>query len=151
MDKEVPKVFDNISQSLGVDFNSSKPVKEAKIIAPIDPDKKIESDFEFARQNLRELIEKGKDSFDNALSLAESLDQPRGFEVVATFAKQLAEMNKDLMDLHRQKKDAEKEKITVNNNTTNAIYVGSTSDLQDLVNQSRSRRKALNNGEEQQQ
>ena len=44
----------------------------------------------------------------------------------------------------------EKEKITVNNNTTNAIYVGSTSDLQDLVNQSRSRRKALDNNEEQQ-
>lgn len=149
MDKDVPKVFDNISQSLGVDFNTQP--KEAKIIKPLDTDKKIESDFEYARQNLRELIEKGKASLDNAISLADSLDQPRGFEVVSTFAKQLAEMNKDLMDLHQQKKNAEKEKVTVNNNTTNAIYVGSTSDLQDLVNQSRSRRKALNNGEEQQQ
>lgn len=150
MDKEVPKVFNNISQSLGVDFTPSEP-KEAKIIRPVDTDKKIESDFEYARQNLRELIEKGKASLDNAISLADSLDQPRGFEVVSAFAKQLAEMNKDLMDLHQQKKNAEKEKVTVNNNTTNAIYVGSTSDLQDLVNQSRSRRKALNNGEEQQQ
>ena len=60
-------------------------------------------------------------------------------------------MNKDLMGLHQQKKEIEKEKITVNNNTTNAIYVGSTSDLQDLVNESRSRRKALDtNGEERQ-
>ena len=59
-------------------------------------------------------------------------------------------MNKDLMGLYQQKKEIEKEKITVNNNTTNAIYVGSTSDLQDLVNQSRSRRKALDNNEEQQ-
>ena len=54
------------------------------------------------------------------------------------------------MGLYQQKKEIEKEKITVNNNTTNAIYVGSTSDLQDLVNQSRSRRKALDNNEEQQ-
>lgn len=150
MDKEVPKVFNNISQSLGVDFNPSTP-KKAEIIKPVETDRKMESDFEYARQNLRELIEKGKASLDNAISLADSLDQPRGFEVVSTFAKQLAEMNKDLMDLHQQKKEVEKEKITVNNNTTNAIYVGSTSDLQDLVNQSRSRRKALDtNGEEQQ-
>jgi hypothetical protein len=56
-------------------------------------------------------------------------------------------MNKDLMDLHQQKKDAQKENITVKNNTTNAIYVGSTSDLQDLVNKDRSRKKALNDGE----
>lgn len=151
MSDNVPKVFNTISNSLGVDFEA-KP-KEA-IVKPLSDDaqqRKIDSDFEYARQNLRELIEKGKASLDNAISLADSLDQPRGFEVVSAFAKQLAEMNKDLMDLHQQKKAAEKEKITVNNNTTNAIYVGSTSDLQDLVNQSRSRRKALDtNGEEQQ-
>jgi Pyruvate/2-oxoacid:ferredoxin oxidoreductase gamma subunit len=148
---ETPKVFDNISQSLGVDFTPSQ-IKDIVVPPkPVDIDKKIESDFEYARQNLRELIEKGKSSLDNAISLADSLDQPRGFEVVSAFAKQLAEMNKDLMELHNQKKAAEKEKITVNNNTTNAIYVGSTSDLQDLVNESRSRRKALDtNGEERQ-
>jgi hypothetical protein len=96
---------------------------------------------------MKQLIEKGMASLENAISLAESLDSPRGFEVVSTFAKQLAEMNKDLMDLHQQKKDAQKENITVKNNTTNAIYVGSTSDLQDLVNKDRSRKKALNDGE----
>jgi hypothetical protein len=53
------------------------------------------------------------------------------------------------MDLHKQKKEIQKENITVNNNTTNAIYVGSTSDLQDLINKDRSRKKALGNGEEQ--
>jgi hypothetical protein len=151
MNEEVPKVFDCISQSLGVDF---KPVPKEIIVKPASPEvqqKKMDSDFEYARSNLKELIEKGKDSLDNAISLAQSLDSPRGFEVVSNFAKQLAEMNKDLMGLHQQKKEIEKEKITVNNNTTNAIYVGSTSDLQDLVNESRSRRKALdNNGEERQ-
>jgi hypothetical protein len=151
MDNEVPKVFDSISQSLVVDF---KPAPKEITVKPASPEvqqKKMDSDFEYARANLKELIEKGKDSLDNAISLAQSLDSPRGFEVVSNFAKQLAEMNKDLMGLHQQKKEIEKEKITVNNNTTNAIYVGSTSDLQDLVNQSRSRRKALdNNGEERQ-
>ncbi len=55
--------------------------------------------------------------------------------------KTVAEMNKDLMDLHGKMKTITKEDITVNNNTTNAIYVGSTSDLQDLINQSRSAKK----------
>lgn len=150
MNENIPKVFNNISESLGVDFNSnSKPTQITKQPEEKQDQKKIDADFEYARQNLKELIEKGKSSLENAISLAESLDSPRGFEVVSNFAKQLAEMNKDLMDLHQQKKEVEKEKITVNNNTTNAIYVGSTSDLQDLVNQDRSRRKALSNGEEQ--
>lgn len=150
MNEQTPKVFENISNSLGIDFDGSK----KQISLPQEKrdeltQAKIETDFEYARQNLKQLIEKGKESLDNAISLAESLDSPRGFEVVSNFAKQLAEMNKDLIDLYKQRKDAEKEKITVNNNTTNAIYVGSTSDLQDLVNQDRSRKKALNNGESQ--
>jgi hypothetical protein len=149
MTDDVPTVFNSISQSLGVDFKSA--AKE--VLVPITPKeqqdtKKIDSDFEYARQNLKELIEKGKNSLENAISLAESLDSPRGFEVVSNFAKQLAEMNKDLIDLHQQKKNIQKEEITVNNKTTNAIYVGSTSDLQDIVNQSRSRKKVLDNEEQ---
>lgn len=151
MSDEVPKVFDAISETLGVDFQREPKQITVKPVSEEVQQKRMDSDFEYARQNLKELIEKGKSSLENAISLADSLDSPRGFEVVSNFAKQLAEMNKDLMGLHQQKKEIEKEKITVNNNTTNAIYVGSTSDLQDLVNQSRSRRTALdNNGEERQ-
>jgi len=146
MSQDIPKVFNCISESLGVDFKKSE-TKEIEVVKKeeIITDNKVDSDFEYARKNLKELIERGKESLENAISLAESLDSPRGFEVVSNFAKQLAEMNKDLIDLHQQKKNITKENITVNNKTTNAIYVGSTSDLQDIVNQSRSRKKALDN------
>lgn len=149
MNEEISPVFNSISESLGVEFKPAEPkqVLVQKTKTEEIQDKKVESDFEYARSNMKQLIEKGMASLDNAISLAESLDSPRGFEVVSTFAKQLAEMNKDLMDLHQQKKDVQKETITVKNNTTNAIYVGSTSDLQDLVNKDRSRKKALNDGE----
>ena len=150
MNDKVSPIFDTISESLGVEFNpSKKEITLPKEKLEEHEERKVESDFEYARKNLKELIDKGMISLENAISLAESLDQPRGFEVVSTFAKQLAEMNKDLMDLHKQKKEIQKENITVNNNTTNAIYVGSTSDLQDLINKDRSRKKALGNGEEQ--
>jgi len=149
MNEDVPPIYDTISQSLGVDFvPSKKEISLSKEKLEEHEERKVESDFEYARNNLRELINKGMSSLENAISLADSLDQPRGFEVVSTFAKQLAEMNKDLMNLHKQKKEINKENITVNNKTTNAIYVGSTSDLQDIVNQSRSRKKALDNGEQ---
>ena len=52
-------------------------------------------------------------------------------------------MNKDLIELHHKMKNITKEEIEVNSTTNNSIYVGSTKDLQDLINQSRSAKKAL--------
>ena len=59
--------------------------------------------------------------------------------------KTVSEANKDLIDLHKKMKEIKREDITLNqNNTTNnSIYVGSTTDLQDLINQSRSAKKSL--------
>ena len=49
------------------------------------------------------------------------------------------------MDLHKKMKDINKEETNINNTTNNALYIGSTSELQDLINQSRSAQKALSN------
>ena len=48
--------------------------------------------------------------------------------------------------MHDQMKKITQEdsKVTNNNTTNNAIYVGSTSDLQDLINTDRSRKKIVN-------
>ena len=51
-------------------------------------------------------------------------------------------MNKDLIDLYQKTKIAKKEDVTVNNTTNNSIFVGSTSQLQDLINKDRSRNKS---------
>ena len=58
--------------------------------------------------------------------------------------KTLSEMNKDLIDLHKKANDAEKEKVTNISTTNNSIYVGSTTDLQNILNKSRSRNKIDN-------
>ena len=47
------------------------------------------------------------------------------------------------MDLHKKMKDINKEEINMNSTTNNSIYVGSTSELQDLINHERSTKKAL--------
>ena len=54
-------------------------------------------------------------------------------------------MNKDLIEMHNKMKTIKKEETNLNHTTNNSIYVGSTSDLQDLINQSRSAKKAFTN------
>jgi hypothetical protein len=58
--------------------------------------------------------------------------------------KTLSETNRDLLDMHDKMKGIRKtENNTTNNTTTNAIYVGSTRDLQDIINSARSSKKAF--------
>jgi len=91
----------------------------------------VEDDAEFARQNLRDLIEKGNDAADHIISVAKQSDHPRAFEVVAGMLKNLADINKDLLEIQKRKQDLQPK---VNNNTQNltidkAVFVGSTAEL----------------------
>jgi hypothetical protein len=54
-------------------------------------------------------------------------------------------MNKDLLDLHTKANEADKDKVSIKNTTNNSIYVGSTTDLQNLLNKSRSQFKSGEN------
>ena len=94
-------------------------------------DKKDE-DFNTARDNIARLIQRGEEAVDGILRLASESEQPRAYEVASTLIKNMVEANKDLLDLHKQKKELEKEeyagpKTQVQNNT---MFVGSTKELQ---------------------
>ena len=102
-----------------------------------------EQDYKKIRKNLYGLLGDGQNAIDGILKVATEGDSPRAYEVVAQLLKTVSEINKDLMDLHKQVKEVNKEENVYNNNTTNAIYVGSTSDLQDLINPDRSRNKKV--------
>ena len=115
-------------------------------IVPVDSEKlekDLTKDYLNVRGNMKELIDQGQSAIDGILSVANDTDSPRAYEVAAQMIKTVSEMNKDLLDLHSKMKNIRQENVTVNNNTTNALYVGSTSDLQDLINQSRSSKKAF--------
>jgi curli biogenesis system outer membrane secretion channel CsgG len=97
-------------------------------------DAKIESDYDKTRANLLELLSKGQQALTHALDVAKSSEHPRAFEVVGNLMKQVADINTQLMDLHQQKQklDAPKE-AAAKNVTNNAIFVGSTSELNKLI------------------
>ena len=136
-------VDDKLSQALDVEFKTEEPkqIEKSSHIREIDVDAvDSEKDYWLVRKNMKELIKQGEDAIDGILNVATQGDAPRAYEVAAQMIKTVAEANKDLMDLHKKMKDIKKEEVVNNHNNTtnNAIYVGSTKDLQDIVNQSRS-------------
>ena len=65
----------------------------------------VNDDADFARQNIRELIEKGNLAVDGILNVAKESEHPRAYEVAANLIKNLSDLNKDLMEIQKRKKD----------------------------------------------
>ena len=143
--KHKKSVDDKLSEALDTEFKTkelSKPIPaHAKAISVNAVDS--EKDYWLVRKNMKELIKTGEDAIDGIIKVATEGDAPRAYEVAAQMIKTVAEVNKDLMDLHKKVKEINKEELNINNTTNQSIYVGSTSDLQDLINQERSRTKAM--------
>lgn len=103
---------------------------------PAVQDTELDKDFELAKSNIKELIDKGSKSVDEILLIASQSDHPRAFEVAAAFLKQLTDMNKDVLELYKKKREIEKangipaQEAGVINNTQNIVFSGSTYDLQ---------------------
>ena len=80
------------------------------------------------------VIEKGTDALDNLIDLAKASEHPRAFEVVAQLTKTLVDANKDLLDIQKKVKDLKREDKKENTkNVTNALFVGSTAELQKMI------------------
>lgn len=98
-----------------------------------NPDKK-ESDFDLARETLRDLIAKNNTVLDDIISIARSSESARSFEVAGQLIKAQSEIAKDLMTLHKQKKEvsgeSQEQKIQQQNNI---VFAGSTADLMKMI------------------
>jgi len=89
----------------------------------------VEDDAEFARRNLKSLIEKGNTAVDGILNVASATDHPRAFEVAATMLKTMADMNKDLLVIQKRKRDLQPQITNHTVNVDKAVFVGSTAEL----------------------
>lgn len=108
----------------------------------------VSQDFNEARKNMKNLISTGFDAIDGMMKVAEASDSPRAYEVVSILLKTMTEMNTGLIELHEKANKAEPQASkNINNTTNNSIFVGSTKDLQNIINQSRSQLKVVNNEE----
>jgi len=146
--------LEKIGDSLGIPFISEEKTETEIVKKEPEKNDKSELDFLEVRKNLKSLISTGEEAIEGILKVAQEGDSPRAYEVAATLIKTVSEINKDIIDIHQRMKSIEQTKVVNNNTTNNSIFVGSTSDLQDLINSARSRKKALteikiedNNGE----
>ena len=132
----------------------SDPLEDSLNIDPVEPEKqekqlrkKVEidtsnypdrqkmdqrKDYTEVRDNLKEVIDNSKIAIDGILKVASESDSPRAFEVVSQLLKTSTEANKELLDVHKQMKDLEKDE-SVKKVTNNAFFVGSTKELQDMI------------------
>ena len=96
----------------------------------------IQKDYEYTRVNLYSLIEKGQEAINGILELAGEGGSARAYEVAGQLIKSVADTTDKLMDLQKKLKDIEEDSVkTTNNVTNNAVFVGSTSELQKLLKQ----------------
>jgi hypothetical protein len=125
----------SVEEKLEDALNITTDIVEAQEVLPpqvVEDTGEKNEDFAKARQNIATLIEKGESAVDGILQLAKESEHPRAYEVASTLIKTMVEANKELLDVHKQKKDLEKEDYqgpskAVQNNT---VFVGSTKELQ---------------------
>ena len=97
-------------------------------------EKNIDNDYKYSRDTYYELVEKGKQSLELMIEVARESEHPRAFEVLSGMIKNISDVNDRLMDLNKKKKDIDKkDEIKKIANTTNNLFVGSTTELQKLL------------------
>jgi len=132
--KDVANVID---EALGVIDPVEKKLSMAthKTIVPRPTEnlEDIDADYKYQRENFYNLIEKGTDAIDGILEIAKESDHPRTYEVAGNLIKQVAEVAEKLGDLQEKMKRLKEVPNTAPKNVTNALFVGSTAELQRLL------------------
>tara|TARA_Y100000782_G_C10041397_1_gene205476 strand:- start:13 stop:417 length:405 start_codon:yes stop_codon:yes gene_type:complete len=127
--KEVDKIL-NIEPPLNLpmDINEGQWTKEN-----IPEDDDIENDYKYQRENFYNLVERGQNAVEGILELAKESDHPRAYEVAGNLIKQVAEVTEKLGDLQEKMRKLKEVPDTAPKNVTNALFVGSTAELQRMI------------------
>ena len=129
MENKLEQIFDlPDSKALVEIINKDNP-------PPAEMSDRLEDDYEYARGNLRNIIDNGGNVLQNLINIAQVSEHPRAFEVVSQLMKTMIDANKDLISLQKQVKDIkeDKSKQPTPQNVTNAMFVGNTKDLQKML------------------
>jgi hypothetical protein len=141
----------NINKNLAKLFSVPEPNSENSIQKNTNTggtfdSQNFQKDYSFVQQNLKDLIGSGNVALESALKVATESDSPRAFEVVAILLKTMADLNNNVLDVHKKAKDTTGSKVEVKQ-TNNSVFVGSTKELQNLINKERSTEKDVVEGE----
>ena len=110
------------------------PVQRKNGEVKLHVDKDINTDYDYSRENYYNLIEKGQEAIQGILDIAKEGQHPRAYEVVGQLIGQVATSVDKLQDLQKKLKDLKELPGKTNANIKNALFVGSTAELQKMLN-----------------
>ena len=125
-------VDEHLDEVLGIVEKPKKEIVKTERIVPAVTNDDSETDFQYARENLYNLIERGQDGLEEMLEIAKSSEHPRAMEVFGQLLGKLTDTNRELLNLHKTKKDILQE-TSGPKNVSNNLFVGSTAELQKFL------------------
>ena len=125
--------MNKIDKSLGVIPWDADENQIVPYISPLTDEEDIESDYKYQRENFYNLVEKGSTAIEGILELAKESEHPRTYEVAGNLIKQVAEVTEKLGDLQEKMRRLKEVPSTAPKNVTNALFVGSTAELQKMI------------------
>lgn len=129
--------FSDIDKALGVFDPVETAIQQNNIVVPKKVVKSneddIENDYKYQRENFYGLVERGQDAIEGILELAKEGEHPRAYEVAGNLIKQVAEVTEKLGDLQEKMRKLKEVPNSAPKNVTNALFVGSTAELQKML------------------
>src|SRR6056300_537138 len=134
------KLEDSVNEILGLEKKENK-IAVADFEQPIPVPRKIDekktdidNDYDYSRENYYNLIEKGQQAIEGILDIAKEGQHPRAYEVAGQLIGQVAQVTDKLQDLQKKLKDLKEVPGKTTANIKNALFVGSTNELQKMLN-----------------
>ena len=130
------KLEEKVNEILGIDKKEPVSQKEFKAPVPRKEDKEsadVDNDYKYSRENYYNLIERGQEAIEGILDIAREGQHPRAYEVAGQLIGQVATTVDKLQDLQKKLKDLKELPKTASANIKNALFVGSTAELQKML------------------
>lgn len=124
-----------LNEALGLKKSIAHEIIDPKplIPRPSDVNGEADADYKYSRENFYSLVERGQEAIDGILEVAKEGEHPRAYEVVGQLIKNVAEVTEKLADLQEKMKKLKEVPNNAPRNVTNALFVGSTKELQRLL------------------
>jgi hypothetical protein len=130
------KLEESVNEILGIESKEPKGPKEFKPLVPRKENKEspdLDNDYTYSRENYYNLIERGQEAVQGILDVAREGQHPRAYEVALNGIKNVADTIDKLQDLQKKLKDLKEVPKTASANIKNALFVGSTAELQKML------------------
>ena len=128
------EILDNVLGIADVVETTTRDVTPPRpVIVPETNEQDTDNDYKYQRENFYQLVERGQDAIDGILDLAREGEHPRAYEVAGNLIKQVADVTEKLGDLQTKMKKLKEVPNQAPKNVTNALFVGSTAELQKML------------------